>query len=153
MMCLKRCATWSSASLHATRSRLPLLTRIIGYSSRSSSPSVSPSADPFEHSRPRLAGCSGSAAIAAPPPPSGVASTPQPTPQYGQVVRVVRRVGSMAVTPPPPRPRERAAEHHIGADPRDRPLATDQFEIPQRIRGIADQHRAGEPAVRYHELL
>ena len=52
-----------------------------GCSSRVSSPSVSPSAEPLEHSRPKLAGCSGSPAMAAPPLPSGVASTPQPTPQ------------------------------------------------------------------------
>ena len=44
-------------------------------------PSVSPSADPLEHRRPKLAGCSPSPEIAAPPLPSGVASTPQPTPQ------------------------------------------------------------------------
>ncbi len=52
-----------------------------GVSSRSSSDSVSPSAVPFEHSLPKLAGCDGSPAIAAPPLPSGAASTPQPTPQ------------------------------------------------------------------------
>ena len=54
---------------------------ISGCSSRVSRPSVSPSAEPFEHSRPKLAGWSGSPAMAAPPLPSGVASTPQPTPQ------------------------------------------------------------------------
>jgi hypothetical protein len=39
--------------------------------------------------RPKLAGWSGSPVIAAPPYPSGRANTPQPTPQYGQVVRTV----------------------------------------------------------------
>ena len=37
--------------------------RSIGCSSRPSRPSVSPSAEPFEHSRPKFAGCSGSPAI------------------------------------------------------------------------------------------
>src|SRR5471032_1615925 len=59
------------------RSRVPLLQRIIGCSKRLSIARVSPSAEPFEHSRPKLAGCSGSPAIAAPPRASGVASTPQ----------------------------------------------------------------------------
>src|SRR5471032_1615923 len=36
------------------------LERIIGCSNRLSSARVSPSAEPFEHSRPKLAGCSGS---------------------------------------------------------------------------------------------
>src|SRR5262249_51526789 len=45
-------------------------------------------AEPFEQIRPKLAGCSGSPAMAAPPRPSGVTINPQPTPQYGQVVRV-----------------------------------------------------------------
>src|SRR3569832_2384339 len=58
MMCCRRCATWSSASLQSTRCMAPL-PRIIGCSRRLSSPSVSPSADPFEQSRPRLAGWSG----------------------------------------------------------------------------------------------
>lgn len=35
----------------------------------------------LEQRRPRFAGCSGSPAMATPPAPSGVASTPQPTPQ------------------------------------------------------------------------
>ena len=52
-------------------------------------PSVSPSAAPLEQSLPKFAGCSGSPAIVAPPAPSGVASMPQPTPQYGQVVRTL----------------------------------------------------------------
>jgi len=43
--------------------------------------------------------------------------------------------------------RERAAEYHIGADSRDRLAITDQFEIPERIADIADQNRAGQPAV------
>ena len=46
-----------------------------------------PSAEPFEQSLPKLAGCSGSPTIVAPPHPSGFASMPHPTPQYGQVVR------------------------------------------------------------------
>src|SRR5829696_3022561 len=75
-------ATASSASSHEARAP-----PTIGWSSRPPSPSVSPSAEPFEHSRPRLEGCSGSPAVAAPPRPSGAASTPQPTPQYGHVVR------------------------------------------------------------------
>ena len=29
----------------------------------------------------------------------------------------------------------------------------DQFEIPERVAGIADQHRAGQPSVRDHQLL
>src|SRR5829696_6197965 len=75
-----RRASWDAAQL----ARLP---SIIGCRSRPSSPSVSPSADPFEHSRPKFDGCSGSPSIAAPSSPSGRAITPQPTPQYGQVVR------------------------------------------------------------------
>ena len=35
----------------------------------------------------------------------------------------------------------------------DRFAVADQVEIPERIRGIADQHRAGEPAVGDDELL
>jgi len=31
--------------------------------------------------------------------------------------------------------------------------AADQFEIPERVTDIADQHRAGEAAIGYHELL
>ena len=54
---------------------------ISGCSSRSSSPSVSPSAAPLEQIRPRLAGCAASPITSAPPRPSGVATTPQPTPQ------------------------------------------------------------------------
>ena len=52
----KRCAIWSSASVQATRSIVPLLQRIIGCSKRPSSPSVSPSAEPLEQSRPKFAG-------------------------------------------------------------------------------------------------
>src|SRR4029079_1394341 len=61
----------------------------VGCSSLVSNPSVSPSAEPLEQRRPALAGCLGSPLMAAPPLPSGVASTPQPTPQEGQVVRTV----------------------------------------------------------------
>src|SRR5262245_12137588 len=77
----------ATASIAA--SQLTRRPSISGCSKRSSSDSVSPSAEPFEQRRPRLAGCCGSPAIAAPPPPSGVASTPQPTPQYGHVERRV----------------------------------------------------------------
>ena len=69
-------ATWTSAASQLAR-RPPTS----GWSSRVPSPSVSPSAEPFEHSRPKFDGCSGSPAMVAPPRPSGLASTPQPTPQ------------------------------------------------------------------------
>src|SRR5215471_8973920 len=59
----------------------------MGWSNRWSSESVSPSAEPFEHSRPKLAGCAGSPEIVALPCRSTAARMPQPTPQYGQVVR------------------------------------------------------------------
>src|SRR5450631_1479819 len=58
----------------------------IGYRSRVSSPKVSPSADPLEQRRPKFAGWLLSPVIAIPPALSGVATTPQPTPQYGHVV-------------------------------------------------------------------
>ena len=48
-------ATWSSARSSATG-----LPSILACSRRPSRPTVAPSADPFEHSRPRLAGCTGS---------------------------------------------------------------------------------------------
>ena len=44
-------------------------------------PTVSPSALPFTHSLPRLAGCAGSPRTSTAPSLRGVASTPQPTPQ------------------------------------------------------------------------
>ncbi len=48
---------------------------------------------------------------------------------------------------------ERPAEHHVGANSHDRLLAADHIEIPERVRGIADQHRPGEPAIGNHQLL
>jgi hypothetical protein len=42
----------------------------------------------LHHSLPRLAGCAGSPRISTGTPLRALASTPQPTPQYGQVVRV-----------------------------------------------------------------
>src|SRR5260370_16962642 len=48
---------------------------------------------------------------------------------------------------------KRAAEHHVFTNSCDWLSAADQFEIPERLSNIADQHRAGEAAVRYHELL
>ena len=49
--------------------------------------------------------------------------------------------------------RDCAAEHHIAANARHRLAGADQFEIPERALDIADQHRAGEPSFRDHELL
>src|ERR1700751_1856240 len=49
--------------------------------------------------------------------------------------------------------RERTAEHHVLADPRNPLPVADHLEIPERVRGIADQHRAGELAVYDHQLL
>src|SRR5205823_14583134 len=46
----------------------------------------SASAEPFAHSRPKLAGCSGSPRTVTAPEASLSAMTPQPTPQYGQLV-------------------------------------------------------------------
>ncbi len=58
--------------------------------SRPSRSSVSPSAAPFEHSRPRLAGCCGSPRRRLARPPQRVDdAAPQPTPQYGHVVRTL----------------------------------------------------------------
>src|SRR5215831_9959965 len=88
MMSRKPSATRSSAVSQSTRVSEPSAWRSMGWSRRPSVPSVSPSADPLEHRRPKFAGCAGSPAIMAPPRPSGRASTPQPTPQYGQVVRI-----------------------------------------------------------------
>src|SRR5664279_2473836 len=51
------------------------------------------------------------------------------------------------------RQRERTAEHHVLANARDRRALADQFEIPERVADVADQHRAGKPALRYHQLL
>src|SRR5437660_10830555 len=65
----------------------------MGWSKRWSSESVSPSAAPFEHSRPKLAGCAGSPEIVASPCRSTAARMPQPTPQYGQVVRTAGGCG------------------------------------------------------------
>src|SRR5580692_12228517 len=48
---------------------------------------------------------------------------------------------------------DRAAEHHLPANARDRLAGADQFEIPERALDIADQHRSGEPSFRDHELL
>src|SRR5215475_9110271 len=81
-------ATRSSAVSQSLTTKLPSPRRSIGWVSRPASPSVSLSAEPLEHRRPKFAGCAGSPAIVAPPRPSGRASTPQPTPQYGQVVRI-----------------------------------------------------------------
>src|ERR1700736_1756901 len=49
--------------------------------------------------------------------------------------------------------RERPAGHHILADSRDRLPVAYQFKMPERVPYFADQSRAGEPAVRYHQLL
>jgi hypothetical protein len=72
----KRDAMRSSDSSHEVA-----LPPIIGLSRRPSKDIVSPSADPFEHSRPKFAGWRGSPATATPPSGLAVASTPQPTPQ------------------------------------------------------------------------
>ena len=47
---------------------------------------------------------------------------------------------------PPLQDRERAAEHHVGANARGGLAVADQFEIPERVADIADQHRAGRAA-------
>ena len=71
----------TSAASHVTRASLPSAPRNIGCSSRPLEPERLSHAAPLEQSRPKLAGCSGSPVIVAPPMPSGLASTPQPTPQ------------------------------------------------------------------------
>src|SRR5215469_10592445 len=86
-------ATRSSACGQATRLSVPSARRSIGCSRRPRRPTVSPSAEPLEQSRPKFAGWAGSPVTAAPPEPSACASTPQPTPQYGQVVRTVGASG------------------------------------------------------------
>ena len=48
---------------------------------------------------------------------------------------------------------ERAAEGEIVADGLDVRAGADQVEIPEPVRGIAEQHRADEAAVRDDELL
>ena len=48
---------------------------------------------------------------------------------------------------PPPKAGERAAEHHAVANSVRSAALADQFEIPERVGDIADQHRA-ESAVR-----
>src|SRR5260370_34429151 len=48
---------------------------------------------------------------------------------------------------------KRAAEHHVFTNSGDWLSAADQFEIPEPPSNTADQHRPGEAAVRYHELL
>ena len=57
----------SSARGQGTRARLPSGSRNMGWSRRSPSPSVSPSAEPLEQVRPKFAGWSGSPAMLAPP--------------------------------------------------------------------------------------
>src|SRR5262245_27836920 len=89
-------ATRSSAVSQSLSTKLPSPRRSIGWVSRPASPSVSLSAEPLEHRRPEFAGCDGSPEISAPPRPSGRASTPQPTPQYGHVVRTAEVSGGSA---------------------------------------------------------
>src|SRR5262245_15346570 len=89
-------ATRSSAVSQSLSTKLPSPRRSIGWVSRPASPSVSLSAEPLEHRRPKFAGCDGSPEISAPPRPSGRASTPQPTPQYGHVVRTAGVSGGSA---------------------------------------------------------
>src|SRR5450830_1482455 len=85
-------ATRSNASLHVACRSAPS-SRSVGYSRRPSRSIVSPSAAPFTHSRPALAGWLLSPAMAMAPSGSGVAVTPQPTPQYGQVLLTARGMG------------------------------------------------------------
>src|SRR3954469_6767551 len=49
--------------------------------------------------------------------------------------------------------RERTAEHHVGANGCGRLAGADQFKVPERVADIADQNRAGQSSVRYHEFL
>src|SRR5450830_623313 len=79
-------ATLSSAASQLTCCK-PSGPRTCGCSKRPSSETVSPRAEPLTHSLPKLAGWLLSPAIWMAPSGIGVADTPQPTPQYGQVVR------------------------------------------------------------------
>src|SRR5688572_20912040 len=83
MQSLNAVAIAAMAASQVTRSP-----RTCGCSSRSSRPTVSPSALPLTQSLPRLAGCLGSPRTSTAPPLRAVAMTPQPTPQYGHVVRM-----------------------------------------------------------------
>src|SRR5689334_14223323 len=82
MVSFSRRATWAVASGQPT-ARPPTW----GSSSRPSNPTVEPSAMPLEHSRPKLAGWAASPATCKPRRGAAEPETPQPTPQYGQVVR------------------------------------------------------------------
>src|ERR687898_2242291 len=71
---------------------------------------------------------------------------------------MARRSGSMAVMAATGScsfrtNRERAAEHHVGANSLRRLPRTDQFEIPERVGDIANQDRAGQSPAGYHQLL
>src|SRR5947199_9844130 len=81
MVFLKPSATCASAA-----SQLAAWPSIMGASNRPSRPIVSASAEPLAHNRPKLAGCSGSPRTVTAPAASLSAMTPQPTPQYGQLV-------------------------------------------------------------------
>src|SRR4051794_17108126 len=117
---------------------------------RSSRSMVSPSAAPLEHSRPKLAGWSGSPCSVAPPTSSGVTRKPQPTPQYGQVVETV--VGGAAEASgtwrPPLRRQARvrvgAPEDQRVADRAERRAGGDQVGVPGAVFDRADQNRTGE---------
>src|SRR6202011_1758357 len=155
MTCWKPLATDLSAVSQAMRVSVPSLCRRIGCRSRPSSESVSPSADPLEHSRPRFAGWFGSPAITAPPRPSGLANTPQPTPQYGQVVRIAGGgwAGAFMAASRRPALGQRAPECEAVANGLDRSAGADEVEVPQPIRGIAVEHGADEAIAGEHQLL
>src|SRR5258705_7913860 len=71
---------------------------------------------------------------------------------------MARRSGSMAIMAATGScsfrtDRERAAEHHVGANSLRRLPRADQFEIPERVGDIADQDRTGQSPAGDHKLL
>src|SRR5690606_3297614 len=107
MQSAKRRAAWSSASSHASATcAAPRPGRSIGRSSRAwrcrRGSAVRCSEEPLVQSLPWLAGCSGSPRTPtmrlAAPSPCVSTSTPQPTPQYGQVLRTTRTGASGIVS-------------------------------------------------------
>src|SRR5438552_3303933 len=92
MHAAKRSTSVSSVMSQDARSHAaPLVERTIGERARAAIAAgrvVKCSVRPFVQSCPRFAGCSGSPRTPAIDAPSCSTMTPQPTPQYGQVVRV-----------------------------------------------------------------
>ena len=102
---------------------------------------------PWSTTRPDWQGASGRRAIAAPPSMTP-ASTPQPTPQYGQVVRTIP-----AIRLPLPWARLSVLRTSAVAKLRDRAAFADQIQIPAAIARITVEHcapdrdRSATPAV------